>query len=127
MNWLKKHKLIIVVLLLVLGSLYVYKYTYKPHKLIENSIPIFKGKASLFIQKASENLNNWNSKIIVISGRVTSIDKEGITINNEIYCQFKNPKEILLIKENLLLQIKGRVIGYDNLLEEIKLNQCILK
>lgn len=127
MSWLKRNKLLVVILIIVFGGFSAYKYTYKPHKLIEELTPNYKGEASSFIQKASGNFNLWNTKIVVLTGKVTSIDKEGITLNNQIFCQFKNSKEIASIKKNLVVQIKGRVIGYDNLLDELKLNQCILK
>ena len=127
MSWLKKNKLLVLVLIIAFAGYSSYKYAYKPHETIEESTSIFKGEASSFMQKANENFNNWNSKVVTIAGKVTSIDKEGITLNEQIFCQFKNSKDILLIKENTLIQIKGRVIGYDNLLDELKLNQCILK
>lgn len=127
MNWLKKNKFFVILFIIASCGFTSYKYIYKPHKTIESLTPNFKGSSLFFLQKANKNFNHWNTKIVVLTGKVSSIDKEGITLNDKIYCQFKTPKEATLIKENQVVRIKGRVIGYDNLLDELKLNQCILK
>ena len=60
MSWLKKNKLIVVLILLVFSGVTSYKYIYKPHNLIEDLPPYFTGKASSFIKKATnKNFNNW--------------------------------------------------------------------
>ena len=51
-----------------------------------------------------------------------SRDNESITINNKIFCNFT--KIFSELKVNDPISVKGRCIGYDDLLEEIKLDQC---
>lgn len=127
MNLLKKNKLIFLLLLVVLAGYSVYKYTYKPHKTIEELESNYTGSSSDFLEKANINFDEWNSKVVELTGEITSIDNEGITLNNQIFCQFKVPNKITTLNLNQKITIKGRVIGYDDLLEELKLNQCILK
>ena len=62
---------------------------------------------------------------IVVSGLITSVNAENITISNKIYCQFETLNNDL--KVNVSVAIKGRCIGFDDLLEEIKLDQCSIK
>ncbi len=127
MNWLKRNKLLVVVIILIAGGYSVYNYAYKPHKTIEELAIDFNGNSKYFLQKASQNFANWNTKIVEISGEITAKDKNGFTLNNQIYCQLKNIENNSSIKENQNIKIKGRVIGYDDLLDELKLEQCILK
>ncbi|WP_299681615.1 hypothetical protein [uncultured Tenacibaculum sp.] len=127
MNWLKKNKLLIGISFFILIVFLGYKYTYKPHKTIENLTSIYTGNSIEFLQKASLDFKQWNTKIIKISGQVTAIDTKGITLDNQIFCQLKNVEKLSILNLNQKITIKGRVVGYDDLLEELKLNQCILK
>ncbi|WP_299716002.1 hypothetical protein [uncultured Tenacibaculum sp.] len=127
MNWLKKNKLLVGIGLFPLIVFLGYKYTYKPHKTIENLVPVYTGNAIEFLQKASLDFKQWNTNIIEITGQVTGIDTKGITLDNKIFCQLKHVKKLSILSQNQKITIKGRVVGYDDLLEELKLNQCILK
>jgi len=58
----------------------------------------------------------------VIFGSVTEINKNFLTLDDKIYCKFDG-----VIPNNntkSLIEIKGRCIGFDSLLEQIKLDQC---
>ncbi len=127
MNWLKKNKLLALLLIVALVGYSAYKYAYKPHKTIEELSIEYTGNATELLSKIKEDTNIWNSKIVELSGKITSIDTDGITLNEQIYCQFKEPLKTKHLKENQTIKIKGRVIGYDDLLDELKLEQCIIK
>ena len=70
------------------------------------------------------DFTQWHNKIIQITGTITAIQEEGILLNQDIYCQFDD--KLINAAENEVITLKGRVIGFDELLEEIKLNQCII-
>ena len=61
-------------------------------------------------------------------------NREYFIENNEgvVLCKYKNTdiefvfKKEISFEENLQVKIKGRVIGYDDLLEQIKLDQCTI-
>lgn len=127
MNWLKRNKILLTLLIVFFGAYSTYKYVYRPHKNIEKLATNFTGNCNEFLSKIKEDTNIWNSKIVELSGKVTSIDKNGITLNKQIYCLFKEPLKTARLKKNQTIKIKGRVIGYDDLLDELKLEQCILK
>ena len=63
------------------------------------------------------------NKAVEISGKVTSVNENVITLDEKVSCQ-------LLISEKVEIdsqvKIKGRVTGYDDLLEELKLDQCLI-
>lgn len=125
---LKSKSIVIMSVIIVFIAFSTYKYIYKPHETIENRNIDYKGKASDFLSKiTNDGIANWLNKTIEINGEITSLDSKGILFNNNIYCQFKESLEIKGLQKKQPITIKGIVIGYDDLLEELKLNQCIIK
>lgn len=125
MNWLKNKKLFIFLFLIGLIGFGGYSYIYKSHKKIEFKNADYEGKSNDFLNKVEQNSSFWLDKTIVLEGQISKIDKNGIVLNNTIYCQFNDFKKLKLSKNNQV-KIKGNMIGYDDLLEEVKLNQCII-
>lgn len=63
-------------------------------------------------------------KAISVSGKIISVKNKEIILQNSIVCNLKNADASL--KKNQHVVIKGRVVGYDDLMEEIKLDQCLI-
>ncbi len=118
----------IAIVILIIIALIVYNYIYQDHRDIGNEEAEFVFKASNFSAefsinpKASES--KYLNKTIEVDGTVTDSDKNSITLNNNIFCQFNTSLDNIERDKNI--KIKGRVIGYDDLLNEIKLDQCII-
>ncbi|SHE33416.1 hypothetical protein SAMN05444278_101236 [Psychroflexus salarius] len=110
------------VVLLVVGFI-SYKYVMKPPAVIEDRNVSFEGTSQDVFEKVQGNPRGWQDKVVLISGTITSKDDKGLSLNNNIYCQLKE-KQYISINENI--RLKGRIIGYDDLLEELKLDQCII-
>lgn len=75
---------------------------------------------------ASIDVSNkkYLEKPIAISGIATSITSTEVIINNNIICNLKNPDNTIQKNEKVI--IKGRVVGYDDLMSELKLDQCLI-
>ena len=104
MNWFKRNKLLVGILILTIGGYTAYQYAYQPHKTIEELDSNFKGNATEFLQKASQNFTEWNTKIVQLSGNVTAVDESGVTLENQIYCQFKDIDKKHSVTENENIQ-----------------------
>lgn len=61
-------------------------------------------------------------KAITISGTITSISEKEVIIDNSIVCTLKETDVTLRVNQKVTL--KGRLVGYDDLMGEIKLDQC---
>ncbi len=118
--------LIVIVLIVIVG----YNYLHKEHRDIESENAQF----SLTAQQIHSEFNNdplvsqnkYSNETIEISGLVSEINENEITIDDKVFCQFS---EQITQKEtplNSKITIKGRFIGYDDLLEQVKLDQCII-
>jgi tRNA_anti-like len=83
------------------------------------------------IDDFSKNQTNANTlylnKVIEISGKVTQINaaEKSIMIDNKLYASLTEA-DFKTIKKDQNIKIKGRLLGYDELLEEIKLDNCLI-
>ncbi|CAM3656136.1 hypothetical protein FLGE108171_08680 [Flavobacterium gelidilacus] len=78
-----------------------------------------------FTKNIDEATKKYLNKTIEISGLISNIKDSIVTIDETIFCKmisFKN------VKENKdKITIKGRLVGFDDLLGEIKLDECNIK
>jgi hypothetical protein len=127
MSLSKKIKIAIGIIAFVLITAYVVKsIIYKPHALIEQQDSVYKGDALDFLKKIKVDASQWQDKIVELSGKITSKDEQGLMLNTAIYCQLKMMEDLSSLSEGQEVSIKGRIIGYDDLLEELKLDKTII-
>lgn len=105
---------------------FAYVYTQKPHRDIstESVEFIISSDALLneFLANEVDASSKFLDKTIVVYGTLSEINNIFLAVDDKIYCKFdKVPPEIPL---NYFLKIKGRCIGFDVLLEQVKLDQC---
>ncbi len=98
---------------------------YKPHQNIETILPDFTGKTDAFKEKYSSDYTVLFTKTVELSGIVVSLENGGFILDESIYCQLKDSTKKPV--KGQLVTVKGIVIGYDDLLNELKLKACILK
>ena len=128
MSLSKKNKFFITVLVLFSSiGIVIYTYTMRAPTTIENKKIDFTGSAEELLLKITDHTEEWQDKIVVVSGEVTSSDDKGIMLSRKIYCQLKQVTDIQKINLSNNISLKGRIIGYDDLLEELKLDQCIIQ
>ena len=128
MSLSKKSKWFLTILILgLIVAFSAYKYAYKAHETTEELKADYKGNSNNFLTKISTDADIWLNKTVELSGEITSKDEKGITLSNSIYCQFREDVNFVLLAKGQQITVKGQVIGYDDLLEELKLNQCIIQ
>lgn len=124
---MKKLKLILVIAV-ALGFI-AYGYIYQDHRDIESEAPEFVLSsdkiASLFSENPSASEQKFLNKTVEVSGLISEVNSNEITIDDKVFCQFTENISNT-IKPNSNIKIKGRVIGYDDLLEQVKLDQCAI-
>lgn len=118
----------IVIVVVIVVALIAYNYVNQDHRDIESETATFsltaKDITNEFEINPSESETKYLNKTISISGTITALASEQVTLNNKIFCQVKGETKELKLGQNI--NLKGRFIGYDNLLEEIKLDQCYI-
>lgn len=121
----------IIIILVALTAYFGYNYIYQDHRNIATEKAAFTVTATS-ITKEFENdaitaETKYLNKTVEISGRITEVTNTDLTINNTIFCNLSKGLETTTFKLGGKLTIKGRCIGYDDLLELIKLDQCSIK
>lgn len=123
-------KIIIGFVAIILVLFVGYKYLYHEHRDISAEKASFSVNVNQLLKEFSENETQANlkylDKSIVIDGKITSIDNsnKSIVLDEKVFILLTDSPKVKL---NTEVSVQGRVIGYDSLLEEIKLDQAQIK
>ncbi|WGD34949.1 hypothetical protein [Olleya sp. YS] len=122
-----KKKLLILLGILAIGAVIAYNYIYQDHRNISEETAKYNVTASNlvkdFIKDVSTTQDKYLNKTIEVTGTITAKDANSVTLDNAIFCTLSNPTKVAL---NTTVTVKGRCIGFDDLLEEVKLDQCTI-
>ena len=122
--------LFLVLSTIIIGSL-LFFYVYKEHRDIGQEEAIFTISVDELHKQfqINDSLANalYADQTILISGLVTYVDKvnDAVILNEKLFLTF-NTTEVLTLQTKQLVKIKGRFVGYDDLMEELKMDQCQL-
>ncbi|CAA9201249.1 OB-fold protein [Flavobacterium collinsii] len=110
------------------GLYFYYGFVFKEARNIESEIPEFSITATKLLHDYNSNTEKADSlylnKTIEITGKVTKETDSVVILENNIFCLFtKKTKDQLL---NNKVTVKGKCIGFDELFQEVKLDQCTI-
>ncbi|WNM18816.1 OB-fold protein [Flavobacterium capsici] len=128
---MKKKIYFLIILLLIIGF-FVYKFIYKEHRdistenasIVETTSQIY----SAFSSNESEANSKYLDKTIEVKGLVTSVDKstKSVVIDSKLNAIFQNElSEDIIVNDSII--VKGRLVGFDSLLDELQMDQCTKK
>lgn len=120
-------KIIFAVLILAVIAIGGYLYLYKGHRDIAAEKAAYEMAATAlseaFLNTPDAAVAQYLDKTIILSGKVTETMPGGITLDKVAYCEFmESTAEAAAMGKTVT--VKGRCIGYDELLEIVKLDQC---
>lgn len=126
----RKIIIIAVIAVVLLAGTWLYKgYLYKDVRNISSEAPAVTLTAAALMQQYTNNQQTANAaflnKTIEITGAVTQAADSTITLNTNVVCSFDRKANALVTGKTVT--VKGRCIGYDELFNEIKLDQCTIK
>jgi hypothetical protein len=131
MNFKKKifQKTLLVVAIIGIGSYFGYNYLiYGGERDIANESVDFEISSKEILTEFTTDIEASNSKylekVVAITGKVTSISGKEVTIDHAIIGSLLTPNENIITNETTT--IKGRVVGYDDLLAELKLDKSLI-
>jgi hypothetical protein len=126
MSLSRKNKTVLLVLVwLIVGAFFGYRYLYQSHETTHKAAVAYTGDAKSFSGLMQSEAQTWHGKFVQLTGKVGDADNKGFTLGESIYCQWDEAQEQKDLKPAENITIKARVIGYDDLLEEIKLDKTI--
>ena len=130
---MKNKKIILgLIALIAIIAMISYNYIYKDHRDIKSEKAAYTVKAASFIKEfqlnEAEATTKYLNKTIEIEGTLSSIDENSVVLEELIFFALnKNETPPTTDKLAAIIRIKARCIGYDNLLEEIKLDQATIQ
>lgn len=117
-------KWIVLIILIVIGII-AYNYIYQEHRDIESEPAEFVLNSTDLVNEFAINPSvsekKYLNKTIEVLGTITELNVQDMTLDNNIFCLFTSKIEVDTSKK---INIKGRFIGYDELLGQIKIDQC---
>lgn len=127
-----KNKLIIALASILIIAFGIYSYLYKSHRDIATeavSYSISVDAIYIAFQADEKSANaKYLDKTIEIYGKVTAIDLQNkiITVDGKLLARLTKGVPTGLQPESFIA-LKGRLTGYDDLLGEIQMDQCVIK
>lgn len=125
-----KKKLLIFCLFVTIGAIFLYNYIYKNHRDISTEKESF----TLTIQDLKNDFQNSDSlanakyldKTIVVYGKISNLDitNNVLTIDSLLTATLKEKLDTLKLNDSI--KLKGRFIGFDDLLFEFKMDECTI-
>ncbi len=130
---MKKKRIIIIAIsaLLVFGAMYYLYYgvLYKDGRVIHKEEPAFMVTSIQILKEYETNVGNANikylNKTIEVTGGITQTDTHILVLFPGVSCSFDNPLGKISIGAQTT--VKGRCLGYDELFNEVKMDQCTIK
>jgi hypothetical protein len=75
-----------------------------------------------FVTDEIEANKKYLEKPVAISGKITSINNKEIILDEVVVCMLNAVESKLIVGQVIL--VKGRVIGYDDLMGSVNMDQC---
>src|SRR5690606_2600285 len=117
----------VLLVLVALAAFLGYLYIYQDHRNIAAETSSFELTSGLLISEFEANPKQAESKYLdktlSVEGRVTELNHLDVTLDGKIFCSFG---DLNSVKVSDMVKVKGRCIGYDDLLQLVKMYQCVL-
>jgi hypothetical protein len=75
-----------------------------------------------FAAKEADANKKYLEKPVVISGIITSVNNKEVIIDEVVVCGFTGVKASLKVGQTV--SVKGRVVGFDDLMGSVNMDQC---
>ncbi|WP_027394970.1 OB-fold protein [Aquimarina latercula] len=126
---MKKSKIIIaIVLIAFIGGIFMYNYVFnaKHRNIAEEKASITLSAEALYTNfKKDEALatTNFLDKVVAVKGEITELENNEVVLNSKAQIRL-DTTETSRHKVGEIITIKGRCVGYDELLEVVKIDQA---
>jgi len=124
----KKFKILAILLVVLIIGFFSYNYVMtgggrdlekEKSEFSVSGVQIFED----FSTNSESASKKYLNKAVEIRGIVTTVNQNVITLDGKVSCQLQVMSNVKL---NTNVIVKGRVTGFDDLVEEVKLDQCLI-
>jgi hypothetical protein len=127
---MKKKILFIAILVILIAAVALYKFAYKDHREISTETTRFTLTVSDLDRAFTANGNTANEKYadktLEVSGMVTAFDPaaNAVVLDEKLSAVLQHQVKDYPLQKSI--RIKGRFVGYDDLLDEFKMDQVTI-
>ncbi|GGD05379.1 hypothetical protein [Hyunsoonleella pacifica] len=125
----KKIIYIITISIILLGvtGYGIYGYMYKAHRNIASEEVDYSLSSNDLknVMRTDSVSGQFIDKVVKTEGVITSVEQNSVILNNVIQVNFINT-DMSTLEPKAILSIKGRCVGYDDLLEVVKIDQATI-
>jgi hypothetical protein len=125
----KKLLILLVVGAFVGGSVYMYTF-YKPHRNVQKEKSAFTLSSANLIGEFTADMqaatDKYIDQVVEIEGVVTDVNATNAMLDGAVYCSFLEGElgKVVEVGQGKTITLKGRIIGFDDLFGEVRLDQC---
>lgn len=117
-----------IVLLLCIAGFYCYNnILYKDIRNVEKEESSFLLSSADLINEYKKNASQadlkYLNKTIEIQGQITEFSEGSVTLDSTVFCDFDKK---ITVANHEKVKIKGRCIGFDEMFNEVKFDQCTI-
>lgn len=125
-----KIKILIILLVISFGPYYIYQNVlYKDARDINNETSMLTITAQNLEKEynadPSKGDSKYLNKTIEVEGIITEVTDSSMVIDRKVFCKMNEKVKKTLI--NKQINVKGRCIGFDDLFEVVKFDQCSIQ
>ena len=78
-----------------------------------------------FYERSTDSANAvYLDHVVLIEGEVVEVDTASITIAPGVFCHFHSEADLSSVSAGDVVKIKGRIVGYDDLFGEVRMDNC---
>lgn len=123
-----KYFIILALVFIIAVGIVLFSYVHKEHRTIRTEKADISTTAIAFYSTFIRNQEVFNTihldKAVELKGRITAVESNSIVLDQKISVTFEsNP---IVLKINKKITLKGRYVGFDNLLEQLKIDQAVI-
>lgn len=115
--------------MLLLALVAGYFYLYQGHRDISKEKALFQISSENLVNEFRQDAASANARYlnqtIEVNGRISEVTDSTLILEPGVFCTFSQKLENGLKEKEVT--IKGRCIGFDDLFEEVKFDQCTFK
>lgn len=124
-----KKTVIIIAVLIAVGAIGAYFYVFhKPHRNIADEKADFTESAPALVEAFNSDAEAANAKyldqVLEVKGVAMEIDNEHVMLDGGVYCAWAQDTERPALQEGDEITVKGRVVSYDELFGEVRMDFC---
>ncbi|MFK7832046.1 MAG: hypothetical protein AB8B52_02105 [Winogradskyella sp.] len=119
---------LIVVAIVIGAGVYDYTFNSKHRDIANEEATLALSANELFSHFQKDELlatTNYLDKVIEIKGNVTAVEDGEVVLNEKIQVRFTN-EDLPKLADKTFVTLKGRCVGYDELLEMVKMDQATI-